>query len=88
MLRLNEVDSAAVGAETVYDLTFELAVKVGAVATPEALVVAVTVLCDPVNVPLGPLAAGAVNVTVTPWIGLPFESLTIAASAVANACPI
>jgi hypothetical protein len=60
-----------------------LAVKVGAVATPLALVTAVAV-ADPLNVAVAPLAA-AVNVTVTPLIRLPPLSFTVACSAVANA---
>ena len=64
-VRLNVVDRLAVDAVTVYEPAFELAVKAGAVATPDALVVAVAEVADPGNVPLAPLA-GAVNVTVTP----------------------
>ena len=64
-----------------------MAVNAGAVATQEALVVAVTVASEPVNVPLGPFAAGAVNVTGAPATGLLLASFTVAAKAVANAAP-
>lgn len=63
------------------------AVKVGAVATPLAFVLAVTVVNPPVNVPPAPLE-GAVNVTVTFASRLPPASFTVAVSAVANAAPI
>src|SRR5258708_36709040 len=59
-----------------------LAVKTGAFATPCALVTAVFI--PPANVPLAPLA-GAVKATVTPLIGLPAASFTVACSCVANA---
>ncbi len=59
------------------------AVKAAATATPEALVCAVVIAPSPAKVPLGPLE-GAINVTVTPLTGLPFESVTVADSAVAN----
>jgi hypothetical protein len=55
-----------------------LAVKVGAVATPLALVVAV--FTPPANVPLAPLD-GAVNVTVTPDTPFPPLSFTVAVRA-------
>src|SRR5262245_52510175 len=58
-----------------------LAVNVGAVATPPASVVTVAY---PLNFPLAPLA-GAANVTDTPEAGLPFASVTVACSAIANA---
>ena len=58
--------------------------KVVAVATPDAFVVAVAVLAPPVNVPLAPVL-GAVNVTVAPLTGLPPASFTVACSAVAKA---
>ena len=57
--------------------------RVGAVATPLALVVAVAV-ADPLNVAPAP-DAGAVNVTVTPLTGLLFASFTVACSGVVNA---
>ncbi len=53
-----------------------------AVATPDALVVAV--VTPPAKVPLAPLV-GAANVTVTPLTGLLKESLTVACNCVANA---
>src|SRR3954471_2872253 len=56
------------------------ALKLGAVATPLALV---TTVADPPNAPLGPLP-GAANVTETPETGLPAASFTVACSAVAN----
>src|SRR6266478_4552558 len=60
-----------------------LAVNTAAVATPLALVTAVFAL--PANVPLAPVCAGAVNVTVTPEIGLLLASFTAACNAVVNA---
>ena len=65
----------------------ELAVNVGAVATPDAFVVAVAVLAPPVNVPLAPVL-GAANVTITPLTGLPPASFAVACSAVAKAALI
>ena len=59
-----------------------LAVNTGAVAMPEALVTAVTVVRFPGNVPLAP-DDGAVNVTVAPCTG-PFISVTVALNAVPN----
>jgi hypothetical protein len=59
-----------------------LAVKIAAVATPEAFVVAV--FTPPAKVPLAPLA-GAANVTVTPLTGLLEASFTVACKFVANA---
>ena len=62
-----------------------LAVKVGAVATPELLVVAVVVLVPvPVKVPLAP-EAGAVKVTVAFATGLLLASTTFACKAVVKA---
>jgi hypothetical protein len=49
------------------------------VATPLALVVAVTVFVPPVNVPLGPVV-GAVNVTTAPLTGFWSMSKTVAPS--------
>ena len=60
----------------------ELAVKVLAVASPEALVVAV--FTPPAKAPLGPVA-GAVKVTTTPGTGLPEVSFTVACRAVPKA---
>ena len=60
-----------------------MAVSAGAVATPLAFVTAVAEAEEP-NAALAPLD-GAVNVTVTPLIGLPPVSFTVACSAVANA---
>ena len=60
-----------------------LGVKDDAVAIPLPLVTAV-VLTPVENVPLAPLA-GAVNVTVTPLIGLLPASFTVACRPVANA---
>ena len=59
------------------------AVNVEDVATPLALVTAV--LIPPANVPLGPVCAGAVNVTVTPLTGLFPASTTVATKGAANA---
>jgi hypothetical protein len=59
-----------------------LAVKDGDVACPEASVVAVA-LVDPANDPLGP-EEGAAKVTVTPPIGLPTRSSTVATKAFGN----
>src|SRR5512136_836820 len=63
-----------------------LAVKTADVATPLAFVTAV--FTPPANVPLAPVCAGAVNVTVTPPSRLPPLSLTVAFNVVANAVPI
>src|SRR6202043_1308098 len=60
-----------------------LAVNTTEVATPLALVTAVFV--PPANVPLAPVCAGAVNVTVTPETGLLPASFTVACSAVLKA---
>src|SRR5580698_7249670 len=60
-----------------------LAVKAGAVAMPEALVVAVAVRAAPGKVPLAP-ELGAVNVTFTAGMGLLPESVTITERALAN----
>jgi hypothetical protein len=59
-----------------------LAVNAGEVATPLALVVAV--LVPPAKVPLAPVWAGAVKVTVTPLAGDPFD-VTVATSGLVNA---
>jgi hypothetical protein len=63
-----------------------LAVKMGEVATPEALVIATAVLAPPANVPLAP-PDGAVKVTVTPPNTLFPLSRTVAISGDANAAP-
>jgi len=60
-----------------------LAVNTADTATPLALVTAV--LIPPANVPLAPVCAGAVNVTVTPETGLLLASFTVACSVLANA---
>jgi hypothetical protein len=60
-----------------------LAVNTAAVATPLALVTAV--FAPPANVPLAPVCAGAVNVTVTPETGLLLASFTVACKAMVNA---
>src|ERR1700688_317826 len=60
-----------------------LAVHTAEFATPLAFVTAV--FTPPANVPLAPVCAGAVNVTVTPLPGLLPESFTVACSAVVNA---
>ena len=60
-----------------------LAVNVAEVATPLALVTAV--FAPPANVPLAPVCAGAVNVTVTPETGLLLASFTVACKVEANA---
>jgi hypothetical protein len=70
-------------AVTEYKPAVLLAVNVGAVATPWALLVPVAVVCPPVNVPLAPLA-GAVNVTSTPLTGLLPASVTVACSGTAK----
>ena len=64
-------------ADTVNEPTVPLAVKSGEVATPAALVVAVTVVWPPAKTPLGPLT-GALKVTVTPDTGLLPASATVA----------
>src|ERR1700676_2584526 len=63
-----------------------LAVNTAEVATPFASVPAV--FTPPANVPLAPVCAGAVNVTVTPLTGLLPASFTVACSAEVNAVPI
>jgi hypothetical protein len=45
------------------------------------------VLTPPVNVPLAPLG-GAVNITATPLIGLPFASVTVTSKGIANAVSV
>jgi hypothetical protein len=62
-----------------------LAIRVGAIAIPAALVVAVAVVKPP-KAPLAP-ELGAVNVTVTPEAGFPKPSWTVACNAVPNAVP-
>jgi hypothetical protein len=62
-----------------------LAVNTVEVATPLALVTAV--FTPPANVPLAPVCAGAVNVTVTPETGLLPASFTVACRVEANAVP-
>jgi hypothetical protein len=57
----------------------------GEVATPFASVVAV--FTPPANVPLGPVWAGAVNVTVRPGKGLPWLSFTAAFKVDPKAAP-
>ena len=57
----------------------------GVDATPEVLVVTVTV-CGAPKYPVAPLV-GAVNVTGTPLTALPPASFTVADSAVANGSP-
>jgi hypothetical protein len=80
--KLAGAEEPVADAVTVYVPVALLAVKTGAVASPEAFVVAV--LIPPAKVPLGPLV-GAVNVTVKPLTGLLRESLTAACSCTANA---
>ena len=58
-----------------------MAVNAAEVATPDALVVAE--LTPPAKAPLAPLL-GAVNVTVSPEIGLPPASATVAARRAEN----
>jgi len=65
---------------------FLFAVKTADVATPLAFVVAVST--PPANVPLGPVSAGAVNVTVTPASAIPLLSFTVAFKVVPNAVPM
>ena len=57
--------------------------KLEAVATPLALVVAVVVFVLLANAPPGPLA-GAVKVTLTPLTGLAVASVTVACRAIAK----
>jgi hypothetical protein len=63
----------------------ELAVKTAETAMPLALVIAV--FTPPAKVPPAP-EPGALNVTVRPLTGLPFESFTIAAKGAAKAVPM
>src|SRR4029077_13070419 len=60
-----------------------LAVNTAEVATPLAFVTAV--FNPPANVPLAPVCAGAVNVTVTPETGLLLASFTVAFKLMTNA---
>ncbi len=70
-------------AATVYVPKSPFAENAADVAKPSALVVAVFV--PPANVPLAPVCAGAVKVTVAPFTGLWPTSVTIATSGAANA---
>jgi len=65
------------------------AVTVGLVATPDALVVTVAVLAPPGNVadPEVAAAAGRVNFTGVPAVGLPYVSVTVATSGSAKPAP-
>ena len=85
LVRPKLVDSEATVAVTLYDPTLVFSVNAGAVATPDELVLADTVVSEPVKVPLGPVA-GAVKVTVAPATGLLLASFTVAASAVVKGC--
>ena len=62
------------------------ALNPGAVATPLALVITVTDVAPPGNVPLAPLG-GAVKVTLTPCNKLLLESTTVACSTSGNVEP-
>ena len=62
----------------------ELAVKVVAAASPEAVVVAVVAGVVLAKAPLGPVP-GAVKVTTTPGTGLPDVSFTVACNAAPKA---
>jgi hypothetical protein len=62
-----------------------LAVKVGEVATPEALVCTVALIPPPANVPLAP-EVGELNVTLAPETGLLFASITVATNGFPKAC--
>ena len=70
-------------AVTVYDPADAFAVNVGEVAMPLEFVVACAVVEPPVKVPLAP-DEGAVNVTVTPLVGIP-PVVTVATRGRANA---
>jgi hypothetical protein len=72
--KLAGVPTLATDAFTVYEPTVELALTATDVATPDALVVAVTV--PPAKVALAPLP-GAAKVTTTPGTGLLFASFTV-----------
>ena len=81
-----DVMAPGVVAVRAYDPVMPLAVNVGAVATPNVLVMAVAVLVPVVaNVPEAPLA-GAVNVTVAPLTRFP--SMATVAVMAANATPV
>ena len=74
-------------AVTEYEPKVAFAVKLGAVATPEAFVVTVAVLVPVLaKVPLAP-EEGAVKVTDTFGTGLLLPSRTVACSKVVNALP-
>src|SRR5260370_1211373 len=62
------------------------AVNAVAVATPFTSVAAFVVPGLLADKPLAPVFAGAVNVTITPWMGLLLLSFTVTPSAVPNAC--
>jgi hypothetical protein len=85
--KLAGVPAPATDAVTTYGPPGMLfAVNTADVATPFAFVIAVST--PPANVPLGPVCAGAVNITVTPVSGFPPASLTVAMSVAANAASI
>ena len=71
-------------AESVKDPGVALAVKVGALATPLLLEIAVATRLPPGKVPPGPLL-GAVKVMVAPWTRLPAALRTVTDGAVAKA---
>ena len=75
-LKLAVPDKSGTDALTEYHPAVVLAVKIGAMATPELLVTAVaTLLSVDEKVPLLP-PNGAVNVTVTPLTGVALMSVT------------
>src|SRR5260370_15866733 len=82
-LNVGRPDEVAV---TLYAPVVAFAVNVVAAAMPLEVFGVVHVLPPPWNVPLGP-TAGAVKVTETPAIPLPFASVTVTANALANALP-
>jgi hypothetical protein len=89
LVKENVASVAVPGAEavTLYGPpAFLFAVKTADVATPLAFVVAVSIPLA--NVPLGPVSAGAVNVTVTPASAFPLLSFTVTFKVVPNAVPM
>jgi hypothetical protein len=81
-LKLVEAITPATLAATVSVPIVAFAVYVDEVATPLALVISVSVLVPPLNVPLAPVA-GAVKVTNAPLTGVP-PMVTVATSGAAK----
>lgn len=88
IVKLNAVEPAPEAeAVTVKVPPVPLDVKAGEVAVPPEVVMAVAEVRPPVNVAPDPFIGLIVNVTVTPDIGSPAESVTLATSGAANGWP-